>query len=126
MTASFVCEKGHVFIYPSKQTKFRTVNTVPVETIENHVCPHCHTLNISEAPEDTITSVKSVDLSEVDGYLKEGYVVKELYSKTATLVKLAVPRIEQPDPDCNEAVIEANETVNPELEGHDISFEESS
>ena len=58
-------------------------------TIESHVCPYCQSLNIDEyfEPQANIASVKSVDLSEVDSLLKEGYVVHELYAKNAVLVK---------------------------------------
>jgi len=57
--------------------------------IERSVCPFCTSLMVIEfvEPEADITSVKSVPLEEVDTYLKEGYVVRELYAKTATLVK---------------------------------------
>lgn len=59
-----------------------------VET-EIYVCPHCKSLNFDEfvEPEADITSVKSVPLEEVDSYLKQGYKVRELYAKNATLIK---------------------------------------
>lgn len=59
-------------------------------SIEVQVCPYCSNIDISEfvEPLPEITSVKSVDLAQVDDYLKQGYTVKELYAKTATLVLL--------------------------------------
>ena len=58
--------------------------------LETHVCPYCRSLNLEEVVEILpVVSVRSVDLSEVDNLLKEGYEVHELYAKTATLVKKA-------------------------------------
>lgn len=37
--------------------------------------------------EPSITSVISVPIEEVDSKLKDGYEIKELYAKTATLIK---------------------------------------
>lgn len=56
-------------------------------SIERHVCPYCESLDIQEVSE-LLESVKSVDLSEVDTYLKDGYVVHDLYAKTATMKKV--------------------------------------
>jgi hypothetical protein len=95
----YVCDKAHRFLFPSIQTE-----TIPQQdvikddlsammkittslAIEKHVCPYCSSADISIAPEEDITSVKSVPLEEVDTYLKEGYKVRELYAKTATLIK---------------------------------------
>lgn len=36
-----------------------------------------------------ITAAKTVDLAEVEGYVKDGWVVEALYAKTATIKKLA-------------------------------------
>ena len=58
-------------------------------TEESLVCPKCRSNYFDEIEkvEDKISSVKSVPLEEVDALLKKGYVVKELYAKTATLIK---------------------------------------
>lgn len=65
------------------------------ELIETQVCPFCQSKEYTEfvEPAEEISSVKSVDLAQVDDYLKLGYKVKELYAKTATLVKMeTVPK----------------------------------
>ena len=62
---------------------------VAESSIETHCCPYCQSLSYDEVvePKEEITSVKSVDLAEVDKWLLEGYLVESLYAKTATLVK---------------------------------------
>lgn len=90
------CKK--TFIYCAKVTDYNPTtkdgvpiqNMIPSSTIEAHVCPYCKSLNVDEyvEPQPNITSVISISIEEVDTKLKEGYVVRELYAKTATLVKL--------------------------------------
>jgi len=46
-----------------------------------------YVLELEEA--ETVTSVLSVELNQVDPYLAQGYIVHELFAKTATLVKKA-------------------------------------
>jgi DNA-directed RNA polymerase subunit RPC12/RpoP len=81
---------GKLFMYPAKKTE------TPITAVyETHVCPYCGSLDIEEytpepTPQPQITSVVSVELAQVDSYLKMGYVVRELYAKTATLVKMEV------------------------------------
>ena len=89
----------YVFIHPGK----RTINTpsgnlklvYPSLSRETYVCPICGSFDFEEykEPENEITSVKSVPLEEVDTYLKDGYTVKELYARSATLVKAEVKRV---------------------------------
>jgi hypothetical protein len=85
MPTTYECEIGHIFIFPAK-----IVGPVGLQsdTVEVHVCPFCHSLKLKEhvEPEESITSVKRVDLADVDELLKKGYVVRELYAKSATLV----------------------------------------
>lgn len=99
----YLCIDGHVFVHPAKLTlpkegsekslaliqlgSMACITAFP--TIEMQVCPVCESHIYTEfvEAEPEITSVKSVDLSQVDDYLKLGYVVRELYAKTATLVK---------------------------------------
>ena len=59
------------------------------DVIEYSVCPFCKSRHYDELKleEQQITSVLSVPLENVDLKLTEGYVVHELYAKTATLVK---------------------------------------
>jgi hypothetical protein len=93
LAMKYQCLRGHVFLYPAKYVWDDPKNNS--NTIETCCCPVCaFTDNLIEVhieeivePEPEITSVKSVDLSQVDDYLKLGYVVRELYAKTATLVK---------------------------------------
>jgi len=40
---------------------------------------------------EQIASVVSVELNQVDPYLAQGYIVHELFAKTATLIKKAKP-----------------------------------
>jgi hypothetical protein len=102
LATQFECDKGHVFLYPAKIVKGlnpndRTVALGPIaiqgDSIETHVCPFCQSLNIKELLEiqPNIASVKSVPLEEVDSWLTKGYVVHELYAKTATLKKFGTP-----------------------------------
>ena len=98
-----------IFSHPAKQTKLTMtlsidlkddeamkLQTQNTEGTETHVCPVCHGLFFVEyvEPQPEITSVKSVDLCQVDDYLKLGYVVRELYAKTATLVKLEIAPVD--------------------------------
>ena len=107
------CKK--TFVYATKKTEHSPILTVnstnflydatanatnmPISqeptSIETHVCPHCHSLNIDEVPpvKEQIASVKSVDLANVDEYLKEGYVVHALYAKTAVLTKIVAAKL---------------------------------
>ena len=111
MPTTYQCEKGHVFLFPEVVTEHvaTVIHTfkdqahkeldgvIPTldwfETV-THRCPveHCGCINLKEyiAPQENIISVKSVDLSEVDSYLKEGYLVESLYAKNAVLVKKQV------------------------------------
>jgi hypothetical protein len=80
-----------VFLHPAKKTNFRYNANAESEgtllfQVEESVCPYCETPNLVEYMEP-ISSVKSVDIAEVDALLKQGYVIHELYAKTATLIK---------------------------------------
>lgn len=122
----YICDKAHRFLHPVINVEHKTstlsehgfgktiVKENPTDWqrfvnredfIENtfNVCPECHSFKLSVAPEENITSVKSVPLEEVDTYLKEGYKVKEFYAKNCTLIKTASP-------------------ANPELASHDASI----
>ena len=93
------CKKRFVYAakktVPSDQTEKSLLTvagnlTVLASQLETHVCPYCGSLNIDEYIElqGEIISVISVPIEDVDVKLKEGYVVRELYAKTAILVKL--------------------------------------
>jgi len=66
---------------------------VLLKMIEKPICPYCHGLTFEEYVEpiiqDKIVSVKSVELDKVDEWISQGYEVKELYAKTATMIKKA-------------------------------------
>lgn len=86
------CKK--TFLHCAKKTVSNTIglNTSPIiESIEIYVCPYCKSPEFEEYIEpktiEKISSVKSVELAEVDGWIAQGYEVKELYAKTATMVK---------------------------------------
>lgn len=92
-----------VFLYPAKIRTILTPQVKPGQiiqlppltgyepTIEEHRCPYCQSRNLLEFAEpfstEKIVSVISVEIAEVDAKLKEGYEVKELYAKTAILIK---------------------------------------
>jgi len=80
------CNK--VFLVAAKLTCFEEGN----KTVEFCVCPFCFGKEYTEASvvEESIISVKSVDLVDVDQWLAQGYQVRELYAKSATLVKKGV------------------------------------
>ncbi len=101
----YLCCNGHKFIHPAKlvyhdysktdetEQKIGAISIIEplvIATEEYSVCPDCGVTAYIEyvEAEPEITSVKSVDLSQVDDYLKMGYVVRELYAKTATLCKM--------------------------------------
>jgi hypothetical protein len=122
----FICSKcKEKFHYPAKlglltvSIIFQSPNTTTdniyqgntktaTENFEVQVCPFCKSLTFTEyvEPEADITSVLSCDLGAVDGFLKQGYIVKELYAKTATLILKVKPKVVQPDPDDNQAITE--------------------
>ena len=80
----YICENGHIFEHTAKQIS----KVSEAESYEIPVCPICVTRIYSEyILDDTITSVISVSLDDVDEKLKEGYKVESLYAKTATLIK---------------------------------------
>lgn len=84
------CKK--TFLYLAKVTDYICGGaSYPARTIEIHVCPHCQSLNFQEYVEpvivEKISSVKSVELDKVDEMITQGYEVKELYAKTATMIK---------------------------------------
>lgn len=95
----YQCPDGHIFVIPGriiaanapeKALNFEEMHNVVTITYETACCPICKDTKFSEyvEPQPEITSVKSVDLAQVDDFLKQGYTVRELYAKTATLVKL--------------------------------------
>lgn len=91
------CDKQ--FLYTAKLTKFIAAHDVELnedevtqafDTEETHVCPYCHSLNISEAQVEQIQQPKMVDLVEcevphVKEYLDKGYVVLDRYAKSIRL-----------------------------------------
>ena len=97
-----------VFHYPMKYTLDQSSvedNKGETKSRETYHCPFCENQRFTEfiEPEPDIISVKSVDLNEVDTYLKDGYVVEAMFAKTATIKKLAIKPSVNPDPDANEA-----------------------
>lgn len=80
----YICENDHIFEAYGKMMYDK--NNVGYEI---PVCPICETKIFSEyvLGKKRITSLISVDISEVDTKIKEGYEVENTYAKTATLVK---------------------------------------
>jgi len=82
---------NHPFMYPAKKEVAKVGDEAREETIviETSVCPFCQGLEFEEytEPQPQIVSVKSVPIEDVDALIKEGYVVLEVYAKTANLVK---------------------------------------
>ena len=85
----YICENDHIFEHTAKLILMTFNKSEPDKTLEVPVCPICETRIYAEYVLDKkrITSAISVDLSEVDSKLQEGYEVDNLYAKTATLVK---------------------------------------
>lgn len=84
------CKK--TFLYPAKAIE--TEGSVAM--FESMVCPYCKSLNIVEYVElrvDDVSSVVQVEYAQADGYLKQGYKVKEYYAKLVTLVKPSEPKM---------------------------------
>ena len=82
----YICEYDHIFEHTGK---LHARSLDEISSVEVPVCPIYETRIYAEYVLDKkrIISVVSVDLSEVDAKLKEGYEVDNLYAKTATLVK---------------------------------------
>jgi len=115
---------GKVFVHPAKIVEVKTDK----ETLETFVCPHCLSPIYEEVPQDpdlksSIVSVKSVELDDVDLWLSMGYEVKELYAKTATLIKHGPPP-QQESPHnpianaCHEGCTEKNLLETPSQDPH--------
>lgn len=84
------CKK--TFIYAAKRTSTEYNPNLSVkDLLEIHECPFCKSLDFEEYIEpktiEKISSVKSVELEKVDEWITQGYEVKELYAKMATMVK---------------------------------------
>jgi hypothetical protein len=84
------CKK--IFVYAAKRTSTEyNPNYSVKDLLETHECPFCKSPNFEEYAEpkviEKISSVKSVELVEVDEWIAQGYEVKELYAKTATMIK---------------------------------------
>jgi hypothetical protein len=81
-------------MYPAKRNVTKPQRDDEFESEETSVCPFCGGLEFDEfvEPQPQITSVKSVNIEDVDALLKDGYVVLEVYAKTANLVK----KVEKP------------------------------
>ena len=94
-----------VFVHTAKRTEYlysgdmakefiHPSDHVLLKMIEHPVCPFCHGLAFQELVEtvqaEKVCSVKSVELDKVDDWIAQGYEVKELYAKTATMVKKEV------------------------------------
>ena len=90
----YQCSNGHVFLFPMISRVGILENTFT----EVKLCPeeNCLSRHIEEyvEPKPEISSVVSVDLAQVDSYLAKGYVVHELYAKTATLKMLKVAQVD--------------------------------
>jgi hypothetical protein len=69
---------------------------------EYRCCPHCLSKNIDKISTPTlrIESIVNVKTPEADDLIKKGYVVKDSYASSVTLVKYAAveekPREEKP------------------------------
>lgn len=100
-----------VFSHPAKKTTLSVTmnvdmqqeNNITAQTqnttgLETYVCPVCNGKFFMEydEPQPEISSVLSVDLAQVDSYLAKGYVVHELYARSATLIKKEVKILEVP------------------------------
>jgi len=129
---NFKCDAGHLFHYPAKYIVNQYSQpkgnpnmvaglsiTAPVITssIEESVCPECKTLKFSEfvEPTATVESVYVYELgtgpqTELNGLLAQGYVIVNRYAKAYHLEKPKA-KVEQPDPDCQQALTEAAETT---------------
>ena len=90
----YVClECKKTFLHCAKFTDNNVsigMNTAPItKSFETYVCPYCKSLDVDEFVEShpAIASVKSVELDKVDEWISQGYQVKELYAKMATMVK---------------------------------------
>ncbi len=112
----YICDKGHSFNFPAKQTRNHYDPWPEIEQngltkygnfiesfTETHVCPFCSSLNLSEAPEPAEPQTEAVyvyDLTtgaqtELAGLLAQGYIIKNRYLKQYHLEK---PKVEAKSP----------------------------
>jgi hypothetical protein len=106
-----------IFHYPAKKTELKItmnltfkenddmkVQTQNTEGLETHVCPVCKGMFFMEydEPQPDIISMKSVDINQVDEYLKQGYKVKESSTTKACIIKVA-PKDAEPCKEATEA-----------------------
>jgi hypothetical protein len=83
----YQCSNGHIFLFPMISRVGLSEHTFT----EVKLCPegNCASRHIEEyvEPEPEIVSMKSVDINQVDEYLKQGYKVKESSTTKACIVK---------------------------------------
>ena len=113
MPSEFVCEKGHRFVYPAKQSEATTRTVIPSleeqnrqETIvkviakETHRCPYCDSLDLSVVEDEQPTvGVYVADLhtgvnTEIDDLLAKGWVITGRYAKQYVLELKEAPKPE--------------------------------
>jgi hypothetical protein len=94
---------GKTFIHPARKTVTQTTSTTADDTfqetnIETTICPHCGSLNITEAPTEKqgidlndVVSLKDCPPNEADQYLQQGYMLYQAWQKNVFLVKLKEP-----------------------------------
>jgi hypothetical protein len=93
MVSAYVCDKGHIFLHSAKLTTTTLLtNTEKSESVEIQICPYCHSLDISEAPEDTPQNTLVIELTvgpqiAIDKAVAEGYKIVNRYAGKYVLEK---------------------------------------
>jgi hypothetical protein len=80
---------------------------------EYRCCPHCLSKNIDKisTPALRIESIVNVKTAEADDLIKKGYVVKDTYASSVTLVKYAAEPDKTPAPAEKPTLAESQVTI---------------
>lgn len=70
----------------AEQVYIHPADNVIVAKTDISVCPYCFSREIAEYTMP-LESIRSIDINEADALLKEGYVLKDAFAKTVTLIK---------------------------------------
>ena len=99
-------------VFLSRATVSYTKSDQGVIVVETYlVCPYCLSKNVDtiKVPALRIESIVSVKTAEADELIKKGYVVKDSYASSVTLVKYGV--VEEKPPEKKQSLQESQEAI---------------
>ena len=104
---------GKTFL--SRATVSYTKSDQGVIVVETYlVCPYCLSKNVDtiKAPALRIESIVSVKTADADEFIKKGYVVKDSYASSVTLVKYGA--VEEKPPEKKPSLQESQAAIDQE------------